>query len=63
MPMPAEKPVPSWATSMVSNYRRSQKLPDRVTDAMIFARTEECGAMDPDDIEQAVGDLIAETES
>jgi hypothetical protein len=47
---------------MVDNYRRSQKLPERVTDRMIYARIEECGAMDQSDIEEAVGELIAETE-
>lgn len=58
---PAELPVPSWAGSMVSNYRRSQNLPDRVTDGMIFARIEEYRSMDPDDIEEMVGLLAKET--
>jgi len=53
-------PVPSWATSMVSNYRRSQNLPDRVTDEMIFARLEDCRGMNPEDIEQAIDALIDE---
>lgn len=60
--MPAELEVPSWAGAMVANYRRSQSLPDRVTDKMIFARIEECRGCDAADIELAVGDLIAETE-
>jgi len=45
---------------MVSNYRRSQNLPDRVTDEMIFARLEDCRGMNPEDIEQAIDALIDE---
>ena len=60
--MPKELDVPHWARSMVANYRTSQKLPERVTDRMVFARLQECSGMDPADVEEAVGDLIAETE-
>ena len=60
--MPKELDVPHWARSMVDNYRRSQSLPERVTDRMIYARLEECSGCEQADIELAVGDLIAETE-
>lgn len=60
--MPNELDVPHWARSMVDNYRRSQKLPERVTDRMIYARLQECSGMDQELIEDAVRDLIAETE-
>ena len=61
MTAPKELDVPHWARAMVSNYRTEQKLPDRVTDRMIYARLEECRSMMPDDISAAVRDLIGET--
>ena len=54
---PAEHTVPSWARAIIDNYRRSQKLGHHITDLMIFQRLEECRGMDPQDIEDGVGDL------
>ena len=62
MTTPKELDVPHWARAMVSNYRRSQNLPLAVTDRMIFARLEECGGMDPEDIEESVGNLRDEVQ-
>lgn len=57
---PEELEVPSWAGSMVGNYRASQKLPPEVTDGMIFARIEKFRGCNPDDIEDMVGHLREE---
>lgn len=60
MDRPKELDVPHWAQSMVGNYRRNLALSEAVTDSMIYARLEECGSMDPEDITAAVGNLGAE---
>ena len=51
---------PSWAGSMIDNYRRQCDLPVEVTDGMIFARLQECSGMDPNDITEAVAELAEE---
>lgn len=61
MKRPKEIDVPSWAGSMVGNYRRSQSLPAHITDGMIFAVCEDYKACDPDDIEEAMGHLRSHT--
>lgn len=61
--MPKELDVPHWARSMVANYRTSLELPARVTDRMIYARTQECFGMNQEDIQDGVHDLIEETEA
>lgn len=44
-----EKPVPSWAGSMVSNWRTELALPPEITDEMIYAQLEITHGMDVDD--------------
>lgn len=61
--MPKELDVPHWAASMVSNFRSELKLPERVTDRMIFARLQETHGMNPDDEKEMVHSLITETEN
>ena len=34
--------VPSWATAMITNYRRLAALPETMTDARIFGVLKDC---------------------
>lgn len=53
-------PTPSWAGSMIGNYRSSQNLPPEATDEMIFIMLELTSGMNPEDIEESVGELRTE---
>ena len=50
--------VPSYASAMISNYRRSCNIPKTIGDGIIFSLLEWCRGMDAQDIEDAVQDEL-----
>lgn len=56
--MSDDNEVPSWAMSMVGNYRRSCNVRSTATDKQVFDAIEECKGMMPNDIEEHVRDLL-----
>lgn len=61
---PNELDVPHWAIDVVQETRKQFKLPEAVTDRMIYAKLVEIHAWRPEDrdrkLEQGMLDLIKE---
>ena len=50
----SETPLPSWASSMVSNYRATCGVPASVRDVTLFAMIEDLRGCEQTEIEQAI---------
>lgn len=48
--------IPSWAHTMVSNYREALSIPNAISDEEIFRVEKECSGMDREDILEAMKD-------